>query len=122
MAVVVGEATAVACVEGTVVAAEGAAKGVDEDGWTVHGEPIVVAVGSIVTPAYLWCQILHLVDALQQVYIGRGLTTVGVDDHDAVVPATEEVDVNQKLYLREFYQRMLSKIARAHEAALLAAE
>lgn len=122
VAVVVAEAAALAGVRGAVVAAVGAAEGVDEDGGALAGEPVVVAVGGIVAPRYLGRQALHVVDALQQLHIRRRLAAVGVDDHEALVAAAEQVYVHQQLHLAQLYQRMFDEPARPHEAALLAAE
>ena len=122
MAVVVAEAAAGTGVGGAVVASEGAALGVDEDGRALGGEPVVVAVGGVVATSYLGRVTMHLVDLLQEVDIGSRLTAVGIHHHQAVVAATEEVYVYQQLHLAERYQRILGKIMRADQSRLLAAE
>lgn len=121
-AVVVAEAAAVAGVGGAVVAAEGAAKGVEEDGGALGGEPIMVAVGGIVATGHLGRVAVHIVDLLQEVDIGRGLAAVGVDDHQTLVAATEEVDIDKQLDFTQLYQRVVNEIMRPHKARLLAAE
>lgn len=122
VAVVVGEAAAVASVGGAVVAAEGAAEGVDEDGWTMGGEVVVVAVAGVVAPSDFGGIMMPVVYALQPFDIGGGLRGVGVDDHEAVVAATEEVDVDQQLHLAVVNQGVPGEVVTADEAAFLAAE
>ncbi len=110
MAVIVGEAAAVAGVGGAVVAAEGAAEGVDEDGGTMASEVVVVTVTSVVAPSNLGGIMMLAVQALHQVDIRLGILAVGVDNHEAVVATAEEVDIDQQLHLTEVNQRIFCEM------------
>ena len=120
--VVVAQAAALAGIRGTVVAAEGTAEGVEEDGGTLLAEEPVVAVGGIVASADFGGIMALVVELHKQVDIGLRLRGVGIDHHQAVVAAAEEVDIHQQLHFVHLDERQVGEIAAADEAALLAAE
>ena len=120
--VVVGESAAVAGVGGAVVAAEGAAEGVDKDGRAFGGEPVVVAVAGVVATGNLRGEAVEVVDLLQLVDIRGGLVSIGVDHHQALLTSTEKVDIDKQLDLRESYQGVVDEVTAADKAAFLAAE
>ena len=94
-----------------MVAAEGAAEGIDENGGAVGREKVVVAVGGIVASGNLGGETALVVDVLQQVDKGRSLTAVGVYNHEAFVATTEKVDIDKELYLGKVDQRIVDKVA-----------
>ena len=105
-----------------MVAAVGASEGVDEDGGAILAEVVVVAVARVVAAADLGGVVALLVQLFQQVDIGLGLLGVGIDHHQSLVAAAEEVDIDQQLDFVHLDERHVGKIAAADEAALLAAE
>lgn len=122
MTVVVGEAAAGAGVGGAVVAAEGATESIDEDGGALGGKPVVVAIGRIVATSNLGRIAMQVVDFLQKVDIRGRFSAVGVDDHQPLVAAAEEVNVDEQLHFAERYQGVVGEITAADEATLFAAE
>ena len=109
--VVVAEAATFAGVGRAMVAAEGTAEGIDENGGAMVREKVVVAVGCIVATGNLGGETALVVDVLQQVDKGRGLTAVGVYNHEAFVATTEKVDIDKELYLGKVDQRIVDKVA-----------
>lgn len=119
---VVAQATAFTGVSGAVIAAEGTAEGVDEDGRTMLAEKPVVAVGGIVAARYFGSIVVLAVQALQTVNIWLGLRSIGVDNHQTFVSPTKEVEINRKFYLGKIHQRMVGKVVRTDNTRLLATE
>ena len=92
--IVVGEAAPFAGIGGAMVAAEGAAEGVDEYCGTFGGEPIVVAVAGVIATANLRSKAVKVVNLLQFVDISGGLVRIGVNHHQPLIAATEKVDID----------------------------
>ena len=120
--VVVTQAAALTGVCGTVVAAEGTAEGVDENGRTLLAEEPVVTIRGVVAAAYLRRIMALVVELFQQVDIRLRLRSVGVDHHQSLIAATEQINIHQELYLVQFNQWNINKVATADESTFLASE
>ena len=85
-------------------------------------EEPVVAVRRIVATANLRRIMTLVIQPHQQVDIGFCLRGVGVDEHQALVAATEKVDIHQELHLVELDERHISEIATSDNTRLLTTE